>query len=239
MLLLTLLLGCDTGTSTSTDTADTGLDETVDEHGGQEGEELSGGEDTAAATTDLSLSSDSDSLSFGPQSIGCVREATLELTNSSAVATSVSAIELSMVSELADATAFRLDEGTVLPFLIEPGTTMPVTVAYAPLDEVEDLLTVQVFTDGASDPMLVIEGEGIGVLFARGNEAFSTDGISAQFVLSESAVDGTLAVRLDGAPLAEDSWSFSAEDGTVSLSTTPEPGLTLATEYAITPPSCD
>ena len=239
MLLLTLLLGCDTGTPSSTDTADTGLDETADAFGGQEGEEVSSGNDTAETETDISISSDSDSLSFGPQSIGCSREATLQLTNSGAVATSVSAIELSVVGELADATELRLDEALTLPLLVDPGTSVPVTVVYAPLDEAEDLLTVQVFTDDPSDPSLTVEGDGSGVVFARGSEAFSSDGTSAQFALSAAAVAGTLVVLIEGAPLSDDAWSFSAEDSTVSLRDIPEIGLTVAIEYAITPPSCD
>ena len=239
MLLLTLLLGCDTGTSTSTDTADTGLDETADELGGQEGEEVSGGDDTATTTTELSMSGDSDSLSFGPQIIGCVREATLQLANSGAVATTVSAIELSIVPGSADASEFRLQGTTALPLSIMPGDSVPLTVAYAPLDEAEDLLTVRVFTDDPSAADLIIEGDGSGLAFSRGNANFSADGTSTQFVLIEPAVAGTLAVQVDGAPLAEDTWSFSAEDSTVTLLAPPELGLTVTIDYVITPPSCD
>ena len=229
-LLFSLLLGCDTGTGSSDsgfDTADTGSGD-----GGQEGEELAG-DDTATTTTAVALSSSEGSLSFGLQkTVGCVTEASITVTNSAATAVTVAGL-------LAAPEEFSLQLDGAFPLSLEPSTSFDLLVRYAPLDEGLDVVTLSLYILDEAEPALTWSGEGSGLVYDRSDDTFIADGASDRFVLSAEAVSGTLAVQLDGIPLSEGEWSFSAEDSHITLSSTPAAGAEIRTDYILTPPTCD
>ena len=231
-LLLGLLIGCDVEVKSSYDTGDTGTAET-DEFGGQEGEEF-GTTDTGAVGTDVALVSSATSLVFNVDYVGCINEDTLMLTNTGTTDITITGAEFSKQT-----TEFRLAEGAGFPALLSPEDELMLTVQYAPLDEQEDLIELQLFTDADTDaPTLTITSTGSGLLYDTGSEKFSTDGISSRFAISPAAVSETLAVNLDGALLSEEEWSFSESETAVVLSTTPLEGALLEVSYAVRAPEC-
>jgi hypothetical protein len=231
-LLFSLLLGCDTGTGTGSSdsgfgTADTGIGD-----GGQEGEELVG-DDTATTTTAVALSSSEGSLRFGPQTIvGCVTEASITVTNTAATAVTVAGL-----SAAPEEFSFQID--SAFPLSLEPNTSFDLLVRYTPLDEGPDVIALSLYILDEAEPALTWSGEGSGLVYGRSDDTFIADGASDRFVLSAGAVSGTLAVQIDGVPLSEGEWSFSAEDSHITLASAPPAGVEVKTDYILTPPTCD
>jgi len=229
-LLFSLLLGCDAGTGSSDSgvgAADTGVGD-----GGQEGEELAG-DDTAATTTAVALSSSGGSLSFGPQTIvGCVTEAPITVTNTAATAVTIAG--LSAAPE-----EFSLQLDGAFPLSLEPSASFDLLVRYTPLDEGPDVIALSLYILDEAEPALTWSGEGSGLVYGRSDDTFIADGTSDRFALSDDAVSGTLAVQVDGMPLLEGEWSFSSEDGHVTLSSAPAAGAEIRADYILTPPACD
>ena len=231
MLIISLLLGCDLSTSDDTGGDDTG--DIAESDGGQEGEEFGGTTDTAeTTTTTTALTASSTTLVLGTEIIGCVHEDILTVSNNGSADSSIAAVELSVKSE-----EFSIKSDVSLPTTLTPGSAISFQIGYAPLDESVDPVEVYIFEDPTASPVLTVVGEGQGILHASDSATFSADGVGTAFSLSTEAVDGTLTVLLDGTPMVEGSWSFSAEIATVILNTPPVAGGVINIGYAVRPAS--
>lgn len=231
MLILTVLLACDTGPSSSDDTgADTGMVDASDAPGGQEGEELIG--DTGDVDTDGSdssaLSTSDTAVTFGTQLVGCSTEESVTVSNATSA-------PITLESVLADAGDELSVTTQPLPMVLSPGDSVAFTVRYAPISEGSLSSTLSVYTDQGIDAELSLVGDS--ALYAPGKDTFEAEGDTTSFGLSQSAVSQTLSVTIDGTPLPETEWSLTGQQ--LLLTTAVPAGAIVTVDYAVQPPSCD
>ncbi|MFT5686124.1 MAG: hypothetical protein ACI8RZ_007080 [Myxococcota bacterium] len=229
ILLLSLLLGCDTGVSDTGIGGDTGHDD-----GGQEGEELIGDDTATTTTTTTALSSSATGLSFGPKTtVGCVGEVSVTVTNTSSTTADIVGLAFSSAPK-----EFSLQLNTSLPLALKPGSSFDFLARYTPLDENLDAGSLDLYIGEDTEPSLAWAAEGNGRLYGHGDETFSADGASSLFALSTNAVAETVIVQLDGAALPDSEWSLTPEGDHISFTTVPAPGAEIQIDYAILPPEC-
>ena len=227
MLTLLALLACDTGSNSAQyDSADTG---TADAMGGQEGEEFT--DDTGDTSTDAgTLTTSSDTVSFGTRFIGCTTEETVTVSNNTDTPVNLSSIEAEQNSPELYA------EGAGIPALLNPGESISLGLRYAPLNEGSDADTITLYADNSGDLQIGLVGEG--QAFRVTADSFLSSG-GTQYTLTAQPVTATLAVTVDGNLIPSADWSYEEGTRQITLASPPPDGAELSARYTEPPPSCD
>ena len=171
------------------------------------------------------LDFDEDPLEITEAWIGCERIGTAVLRNDGGGFVEITDLSLSGSSEM------TLGKAAALPLSLLAGDTAEVEIIYLPSDEVADTGYRLVATDDALGTLSIT---GSAEPYDEGSEFFEIDKPTPIFELSDTPVETTIEVRVDGVDQSGN-FTYDAKKNTVifNSSAVPASGAVIEIEYAI------
>lgn len=169
---------------------------------------------------------------FGSVYLGCSDTLSLQIENVGGGTLVVTDLELNTGSK-----DIELDPlgGVALPISLGAGDVATVDVLYQPGDEYQDIAYLYVTSNDAFTPEALLTQEGVGAIYAQHSESFTqTSSGATHFTLSQTALAGTVEVRVDGISTTQ-GWSLDSSLNAVVFAAgyTPESGSTVTVDYVV------
>jgi hypothetical protein len=171
------------------------------------------------------LDFDEDPLEISGAIIGCERIGTAVLRNDGGGFIEITGLSMSGSAEMS------LGKSDSLPMSLLSGETAEVEVSYLPMDEYDDTAYLLVATDDVPGTLTIT---GSAEVYDEGAEFFELDKPTMSFALSDTPVESTIVVRVDGVDQSG-KFSYDAKENAVVFDSgsVPTAGAVVEIEYAI------